>query len=78
MSDLYECVRVIMEALQLRAVYKKLLFFASSHATIYQYYKSCENLYQVLGAGYEIEGSYDKIIITIVPSYAEKISLACK
>ena len=88
------------EALQLRAVYKKLYFFTTSHATIristtsharirIRYYKSRENPYQVLQVTREsvsgttshmrcvrtcneIEGSYDKIIITIVPSYTGK------
>ena len=59
------------EALQLHVVYKK-LFFTTSHARIrIKYYKSRENPYQVLCALRlnEIEGSYDKVIITIVPSY---------
>ena len=40
---------------------------------LYQYYKSCENPYQVLqvtrAASERAMGSYDKIIITIAPSY---------
>ena len=35
-SDSYECVRVIVKAVQLCAVYKKLYFFTTSHVRIYQ------------------------------------------
>ena len=61
------------EALQLHAVYKKLY---NSHENPYQYYKPCENSYQVLQvtcAAFEhAMKSYDKIIITIVQSYTGK------
>ena len=55
---------------------KSRILDCKSRENPYQYYKSCENPYQVLQVActaseraMEIEGSYDKIIITIVPSY---------
>ena len=55
------------ETLQLHAVYKKkyIFFYYKSCECPYQYYKShalCLN----------VQGSYDKVIITIVPSYTGK------
>ena len=48
-SNSCECMGVNGEALQLHSVYKKPYFFtAKSHDNPYQYYKSRENLYQVL------------------------------
>ena len=72
------------EALQHHTVYKSLVFYyklrfmyGKSRENLYQYYKSHNIPYQVLQvtialAGSECnesERSYDKIIITIVPSY---------
>ena len=51
------------EALQLHAVYKKQYFFTARHTRIRI---RCN----------EIKGSYDKIIITIVPSYTRLLPLA--
>ena len=65
---------------------KSRIFYYKSHENPYQYCKSHENPYQVLQVTRqsvsgttslmrtcnEIEGSYDKIIITIVPSYTGK------
>ena len=58
---------------------KSRIFYCKSCKNPYQYYKSCENPYQVLQVTHacvwtcnEIEGSYDKIIITIAPSYTGK------
>ena len=51
------------EALQLHAVYKKQYFFTARHTRIRI---RCN----------EIKGSYDKIIITTVPSYTRLLPLA--
>ena len=51
------------EALQLHVAYKNIF-----------YYKSCENLHQYWVKRVH-EGTYDKTIITIVPSYTKKTSL---
>ena len=51
------------------------IIYGQSHENLHQYYKSRENPCQVLQVMHtsserdEIEGSHDKIIITIVPSY---------
>ena len=64
---------VIGEVLQLHAVYKSRIFYCKSRENPYQYCKSCYQVLQVTcTACNEIEGSYDKIIITIVPSYTGK------
>ena len=61
------------EALQLHTVYKSRIFYCKSRENPYQYCKSCYQVLQVTcTACNEIEGSYDKIIITIVPSYTGK------
>ena len=60
------------EALQLHAVYKKPYFFYYKlPENLYRYYKSRKNPYLRLKCN-EIEALYDKIIITIVPSYTRK------
>ena len=58
---------------------KSRIFYYKSRDNPYQYYKSRENPYQVLQVtctaserAMKIEGSYGKIIITIVPSYTGK------
>ena len=57
---------------------KTCIVYYKSRKNPYQYYKSRENPSQVLQVMCnEIEGSYDKIIITIVPSYTGKILLIC-
>ena len=66
------------EALQMHAVYKKPYFYYKLSNNLYQYYKLQENLYQVLQVMHAVSecamimSLYDKIIITIVPSYTEK------
>ena len=79
MSNSRGCIGVNGEALQLLQFIKSRIFYCKSHENPYQYYKSRENPYQVLQVthtaferAYEIEGLYDKIIITIVPSYTRK------
>ena len=52
------------EALQLHAVHKNPYFYYTSHKNPYQVHVLTSN---------EIEGSYDEIIITIVPSYVGKV-----
>ena len=55
--------------------------YYKSRENPYQYYKSSENPYQVhvlqvtCAASEHAMGSYDKIIITILPSYTGKTSL---
>ena len=57
----------------LHAVHKKPYFLLQVTRESISVCKSCENPYQVLQVTCnEIEGSYDKIIITIVPSYTGK------
>ena len=73
-----ECMGVNEEALQLCAFIKSCIFYFKSRENPHQYYKSRENLFQVLQVTRcvwmcnEIKRLYDKIIITIVPSYTEK------
>ena len=56
---------------------KSRIFYCKSRENLYQYYKSRENPYQVLQVTHAaseraMRGSYDKIIITIAPSYTGK------
>ena len=57
-------------------VIKSRIFYYKSGESPYQYNKSCENPYQVLQVtcmGLNVQwGSYNKILITIVPSYTRK------
>ena len=47
-SNSRECMGVNGEALQLHAVYKSRIFYYKPREKPHQYYKSCENPYQVL------------------------------
>ena len=56
-------------------------FYCKLRENSYQYYKSRENPYQVLQVTHAVsehamnrEGSYDKIITTIAPSYTKNIT----
>ena len=69
-------------ALNEAAVYKKPYFYCKLCENPYQHYKSYENLYQVLQVtcaaskrAMKSKVQYDKIIITIVPSYTGTILL---
>ena len=66
MSTSCECMGFIGEALQLHAVYKKLYFLMWESVSGSISHVRCAWMCD------EIEGSYDKIIITIVPSYTAK------
>ena len=89
MFNWHECMGVSGEALQLHSAYKKAVFFyCKSRENPYQYYKSRKNKSVSGTASHahcvwtcnEIEGSHDKIIITIVATklYREKYpSLIC-
>ena len=76
------------EALQLHAVYKKLYFLLQVTQESISVLQVTWEFVSVLVSGTashthyvwacnEIKGSYDKIIITIVPSYTGKISWVC-
>ena len=57
---------------------KRHIFYCKSRENLYYYYNSRKNPYQVLqitcAASERAMGSYDKIIIIIVPSYTGKNS----
>jgi len=73
------------EALQLLAVYKKPYFYCKSRDNLYQVLQvtwesvsGTASHARCVWMCNEIKGSYDKIIIIIVPSYTKKnISLVC-
>ena len=63
------CMGVIGEALQLHAIYKKPYFLLQ---VMRESVSGTTSHVRCVWACNEIEGSYDKIIITIVPSYTGK------
>ena len=78
-SNSCECMGVNGEALQLHAVYKKLYFLlqltresVSVLQVTWESVSGTASHARCVWTCKEIEGSYDKIIITIVPSYTGK------
>ena len=79
MSNSHECMGVNGEALQLHAIYKNPYFlqqvtqeFVSVLQFTWESVSGTASNARWVWTCYEIENSYDKIIITIVPSYTGK------
>ena len=79
MSNSRECMGVNGEALQLHTVYKKPYFllqvkreFVSVLQITWESVSGTASHARCIWTCNEIEGSYNKIIITIVPSYTRK------
>ena len=84
MSNSHECMGANGEALQLHAVYKNPYFLlqvmwesVSVLQVTWESISGTASHTRCIWMCNEIEGSYDEIIITIAPSYTEKISLVC-